>query len=498
MKKNYFSTLFAALMLFVAMPAMAQVSTIADLYGKYQFTATITPTEAGQNFTDYWASECEVTIASETFVSGENQVDISTSISGFLGATQELFAGELDANKCEFYVGEPNPSYGLLDPYNYAIGIADPEHEMKDFKLTFKYDPETKEITVPDFSICTFTFPDGTMTVDEELAKVTNVKMTPLKKVANLSGEWYFVPEGKTEPAWRMTLTSTDESYKTYDVSLTYSDFAPVTLAATFNGRLFSIALNNNYLDSENNIYLADANGMSEETSWDFELTGINELSLIYGIAIMKAEPFGSLEWYQSGAATSTVTEEEEEAFDWNGIYIVTAGEVVMANNSYACPETFEMEIKYDDSYIPEYVITKFFGQNLVTEFNQYGWGWSSYPAENEPNQLDIDLSLANVLDESGTLGLFEKEGNAGNLALKVENGVVQFDDFEVRERASKALVATYKNVTAVKKGSTTGIENAIVEKSAVEGIFDLLGRKLDAITAPGLYIVNGKKVLVK
>ena len=35
-------------------------------------------------------------------------------------------------------------------------------------------------------------------------------------------------------------------------------------------------------------------------------------------------------------------------------------------------------------------------------------------------------------------------------------------------------------------------------ENKAVKGIFDLLGRKLDAITAPGLYIVNGNKVVVK
>ena len=40
MKKNYFYSLFAALMLFVAMPTAAQV-TMADLYGKWRFTADI-------------------------------------------------------------------------------------------------------------------------------------------------------------------------------------------------------------------------------------------------------------------------------------------------------------------------------------------------------------------------------------------------------------------------------------------------------------------------
>ena len=44
-----------------------------------------------------------------------------------------------------------------------------------------------------------------------------------------------------------------------------------------------------------------------------------------------------------------------------------------------------------------------------------------------------------------------------------------------------------------------TGIENVEVETAPVmKGIYDLFGRRLDAITAPGIYIVNGKKVLVK
>ena len=43
----------------------------------------------------------------------------------------------------------------------------------------------------------------------------------------------------------------------------------------------------------------------------------------------------------------------------------------------------------------------------------------------------------------------------------------------------------------------TTAIENVEVE-SAVNVIYDLTGRRVEAITAPGIYIVNGKKTLVK
>ena len=45
---------------------------------------------------------------------------------------------------------------------------------------------------------------------------------------------------------------------------------------------------------------------------------------------------------------------------------------------------------------------------------------------------------------------------------------------------------------------NTTGISEVKGESGEVKGAYDLTGRKLEQITAPGVYIVNGKKVLVK
>ena len=44
----------------------------------------------------------------------------------------------------------------------------------------------------------------------------------------------------------------------------------------------------------------------------------------------------------------------------------------------------------------------------------------------------------------------------------------------------------------------TTGISEVTTENGEVKAIYDLTGRKVEAISAPGIYIVNGKKVLVK
>ena len=44
----------------------------------------------------------------------------------------------------------------------------------------------------------------------------------------------------------------------------------------------------------------------------------------------------------------------------------------------------------------------------------------------------------------------------------------------------------------------TTGLEEVKAENGEVKTIYDLTGRRVEAITAPGIYIVGGKKVLVK
>jgi hypothetical protein len=139
-----------------------------------------------------------------------------------------------------------------------------------------------------------------------------------------------------------------------------------------------------------------------------------------------------------------------------------------------------------------------------VTTFNYYGCGLFVTPTD---NKAEINLSYGNGLVNFGDatyLGMFDSNGNANTLSLEEENGVVKFDDFKVMfyayGSAPEFTAATYKNVIAVKKGSEggAGVENVVVENNTVEGIFDILCRKLDAITTPGLYIVNGKKVVIK
>lgn len=61
-------------------------------------------------------------------------------------------------------------------------------------------------------------------------------------------------------------------------------------------------------------------------------------------------------------------------------------------------------------------------------------------------------------------------------------------------------MVSTLGQTINVKFGNEnlTGINDVETENVKVKNIFDLTGRRIEAITAPGIYIINGKKVFVK
>ena len=69
------------------------------------------------------------------------------------------------------------------------------------------------------------------------------------------------------------------------------------------------------------------------------------------------------------------------------------------------------------------------------------------------------------------------------------------------KNNANKAYMpisdANESNFYGLRLPGTTAVENVTVE-NGVKTIFDLTGRRIENITVPGIYIVNGVKVLVK
>lgn len=109
-------------------------------------------------------------------------------------------------------------------------------------------------------------------------------------------------------------------------------------------------------------------------------------------------------------------------------------------------------------------------------------------------NVMEGTLNNEYITKEAYVLGIYE--GVVGLYKAEMAGGVWL-------NNANKAYLPASEVPTNVKSLSfrfgegTTAIENVEVENE-VKTIFDLTGRKVETISAPGIYIVNGKKVLVK
>ena len=123
-----------------------------------------------------------------------------------------------------------------------------------------------------------------------------------------------------------------------------------------------------------------------------------------------------------------------------------------------------------------------------------------------ENNELKGTTINKNFTDAAYVLGVVEGEVGLYTAANNVSTDTTN-DDPEVtyeawKNNAFKAYLPKAAGMNAASYsfrfgGDTTGVENVEVENE-VKVIYDLTGRRVEAITAPGIYIVNGKKVLVK
>ena len=83
-------------------------------------------------------------------------------------------------------------------------------------------------------------------------------------------------------------------------------------------------------------------------------------------------------------------------------------------------------------------------------------------------------------------------DGTTDGSLIVMASGV--FDAYS----ATEGYTANYSNLFCIDVvGVATGIEKVEIGNEKEE-IFDLTGRKIDTITKAGIYIVGGKKVLVK
>lgn len=114
-----------------------------------------------------------------------------------------------------------------------------------------------------------------------------------------------------------------------------------------------------------------------------------------------------------------------------------------------------------------------------------------------ESNVLDGTVAATYITKEAYVLGI--KDGVVGFYTATTTGqtgGTFLNNHHKAYLLKSKANGAAYYSFCFGE--GTTGVEEVKTENGNVKTVYDLTGRRVEEITAPGIYIVGGKKVLVK
>ena len=465
MKKNYFSTLFAALMLFVAMPATAQVNAMSDLFGKWQFAATVTTTEAGAAHADKFKSECEVTIGkaeSEYFMA---------DIANFAGADYAMSVSGFNASTYTIEINGPNSAnYGIWEGYiavanaagEWPFSLWDVEGSVQ-YGMNMTVDPETKEITIPDFTIVSLDWQTYTPTV---LATVTNAKMTVIeldvKDTSNypdLTGLWTWEGGLRTDTVslqgFTVEFEQAGEGKDAWKATFAFGEYEPFTLDATFDGSMVTVPHDTIYFDKENGIRIGTRSSSTAcAGSFTFSYNSKTSMSLYNYIYVRKDVYSGDTlkggKIYQ--VFDGYITRKNPDAYDWSGTYKVSVAEFedLVEADTVSFPAEFDMVVEKRPGDLYE-----------VTEFLGYKDLYFSFTPADDDKSAEISLGgySGAILQSFGQVGEGDNvdyayhvvtDANAEPTTLTLtmnEDGTFSFADFSVSYKLYYA--GTYEPIAA-------------------------------------------------
>lgn len=486
MKKTTFSlrTLsFAFMALFFIASASAQINSATDLFGTYEFTADLEVTEEGAEYADLFSDKCEVQITSGPVYDFE-----IIGIGGSMGDGQGA-----NWRSGLIMVMQANPNYYLWGkPVICANADGDSPYAGESFVPEYTVDPETKTITIPDFTAITV---DASWSVSTVLARFTNCKLTfktaEIIVVNDISGDYHFTAasftndESSFPTEFDMNLVATSSSYTTYKVTIDFGEgYVPFTLDATFDGDKLNISFKDIYLNEEKTLALANSS-KTDSLAGTIEFKYISEraLRLYNRVNISKysveGEEAGFVleQFYIDGSALKPT----EAADNFAGTYHVVCKElnVFIENDEfgYSYPTEFDITIKKND-YNDKYYVHEFMDGNIYNNTQGY------FPCEVEGNTLKIPVGnsvYVNLLYESDDWtrmvyhvlynGLGENEGSV-DLTVNEDGSCTLGDFFLFRKTIQYAAdwsssestfdMAAYYGGLSV----TTGVEEVKVGQS--------------------------------
>ena len=191
----------------------------------------------------------------------------------------------------------------------------------------------------------------------------------------------------------------------------------------------------------------------------------------------------------------------EDEGEDNNGVFVVSK----LVDGKFASMKEVEGVLPANTAVIVKATAGTY----------NFNYATTGELATIEANELKGTTINKNFTDAAYVLGIVDGEVGLYKAAYNVstdttndgtaEEPAVTYEAW--KNNAFKAYLPAPANANGIASYSfsfdwngTTGIENIedTTEKNAVESIYDITGRKINSITVPGIYIINGKKTFVK
>ncbi len=422
--------------------AQAEVTKIADLFGSYTFTATVTVEDAGQAYADKFKGNCEVTISSHSLWDLE--------IVGVGGGTAGQWVYPIDFATHNFTVKMPNgDTYqgGSLwgDRIYMGDGFGNSPFGTNSYMPVWTFNPDTKEITIPNFTAVTL---DANFETTAVLARFTGCKLTFNEGVdvvlEDLSGDYTFkaigMPAEAEFPAtFDMNLAATNEAFNAYTATMTFEGYDPVVFEdVTFDGVELSLPYNETYIDAEKTILFVEYNTAARQGTYKFKKGSGTSLSLSNGMRIVQktvvegVETPEDIQYYPDGTLVKQV-----EKIDFNGVYKVKAKDFESFTKegdewpAFEAEFEFELAQPYLEYFGEDTYNVMWFMQKNEQDITQ---GYFTGTAKGRTLELVVDQKIRSLIPGQLSDKIYDGQGTTtGKVALTInEDGTISMGEFFV------------------------------------------------------------------